>query len=83
MEFTTFNEKISVLGTFDTIGFDRHSETLVIKFFDGSLRTFKNVKESTVFKLVISENKQHYYENVFLPDYTAKEPCRTQESSAR
>lgn len=61
MRFIQFDRSISKLESFDTIGYDVETETLTIKFFDGSERTFYHVPEKKIFHWLITEDKEGYY----------------------
>ncbi|MBM7645850.1 hypothetical protein JOD45_002069 [Scopulibacillus daqui] len=77
MNFTTFNKDFSRLESFDTIGYDRQTETLQIIFFDGSKKTYFHVSEQTVFRFLLSENKEAYYENVIDDKFKDDKKART------
>lgn len=61
MNYTTFNTALSHLSSFNTIGYDKETETLHIQFFNGDDKTYHNVPEALIFKLLISEDKESFY----------------------
>jgi hypothetical protein len=61
VQFIQFDHSLSRLESFDTIGYDVETETLTVKFFDGSERTFYHVPEKKVFHFLLTEDKENYY----------------------
>ncbi|TCP32292.1 KTSC domain-containing protein [Scopulibacillus darangshiensis] len=61
MNYAKFDKKISTLVTFDTIGYDRETEKLQIKFYDGTLETYADVPEEIVFAFLLSFDKEAFY----------------------
>ncbi|MFC7393245.1 KTSC domain-containing protein [Scopulibacillus cellulosilyticus] len=77
MNFTTFNKDLSQLKSFDTIGYDRKTETLQILFFDGTKKTIPNISEQTIFHFLLAEDKEAYYKNVIIEQFKKLEKART------
>jgi hypothetical protein len=61
MKYTTFNRVLWGLNSFDTFGYDKRSQTLIVKFFDGSEKHFTNICEQTVFEFIVSAKKEQFF----------------------
>ncbi|KGX93636.1 hypothetical protein N781_10955 [Pontibacillus halophilus JSM 076056 = DSM 19796] len=70
MELTTFSRKLWKLESFEQIGYDRLTETLIIFFLDGRVQEFLHVKENVVFQFVIALNKEQFLLKQLIPHYS-------------
>jgi hypothetical protein len=61
MKFTTFNRVLWNLQQFDTIGYDKSTETLLVKFFSGEEKEFTNISEETMFEFIIAPQKERFF----------------------
>lgn len=78
MKYTTFNSTVSQLTSYNTIGYDKNSETLQIKFLNGEEKTYYHVPELTIFKLLISEDKESFYREHIENHYSEKHSANSQ-----
>ncbi|MFC4618096.1 KTSC domain-containing protein [Camelliibacillus cellulosilyticus] len=72
MQYVKFDPNISHLKTFDTIGYDVVSETLCVMFFDGTEEVFVDVPERTVYRLLLSTDKERYFRKKIQTRYFMK-----------
>ncbi|OZM57799.1 hypothetical protein CIB95_05390 [Lottiidibacillus patelloidae] len=61
MKFTTFNRVLWNLKQFDTIGYDKTTKTLIVKFFSGEEKKFTNISEETIFEFIIAPQKEQFF----------------------
>jgi hypothetical protein len=72
LKYTTFNRKLWNLKEFDTIGYDKNYQKLIVKFFNGEQREYQNINERTVFLFTISSRKDEFFQKYISKHYTAR-----------
>lgn len=74
IHYTTFNHKLWQIKSFDTIGYDKKKQMLIVKFFNGSRAVHHHVPEDVVFRFVIAHDKEAFYHQHILGQYAVPSP---------
>lgn len=73
MIYTSFDNTISRLSSFDTIGYDKEKQLLKVIFFNGTSIIYKHVLEFDIFSFIISQDKESFYQQHICNQYEQAE----------